>query len=108
MERRKPMRQYKVRGMDCAEEIALLKRELGPLVGGEAGLSFDLLRAKVTLLDPPPDLDDRTVLRAVERTGMQAQAWSEAPARPQADGFWTRRARTLLTLASGAGAAAGF
>ena len=27
--------QFKVRGMDCAEEIAILKREVGPLIGGE-------------------------------------------------------------------------
>ena len=27
-------RSYKVQGMDCAEEVAVLKRAVGPLVGG--------------------------------------------------------------------------
>ena len=31
---------FKVKGLDCKNEVAALKRELGPLVG-EAWLSFD-------------------------------------------------------------------
>ncbi len=42
----------RVTGMDCAEEIAILKREVGPLVGGEDRLGFDLLRAKMTVVLP--------------------------------------------------------
>jgi hypothetical protein len=41
--------QYRIEGMDCAEEVALLKRELVPLVGEEA-LGFDLLNAKLTVV----------------------------------------------------------
>ena len=29
-----PSLRFKVRGMDCADEVAILRRELGPLVGG--------------------------------------------------------------------------
>ncbi len=39
--------QYYIKGMDCAEEVALLKRELVPLVGEES-IAFDLLNAKLT------------------------------------------------------------
>jgi hypothetical protein len=31
---------FRIRGMDCAEEVAILKREVGPLVGGEERLSL--------------------------------------------------------------------
>ena len=44
-----PNRSFKIHGMDCAEEIAVLKREVGPLVGGEANLAFDLLNGKMIL-----------------------------------------------------------
>ena len=27
-----------ISGMDCAEEVSILKREIGPLVGGEQNL----------------------------------------------------------------------
>jgi copper chaperone CopZ len=40
--------QYYIKGMDCAEEVALLKRELVPLVGEES-IAFDLLNAKLTV-----------------------------------------------------------
>ena len=29
-----PNRYFKIRGMDCAEEVAVLKSEIGPVVGG--------------------------------------------------------------------------
>ena len=45
-------RHYKIRGMDCAEEVAILKREVGPLVGGEDRLSFDILKARMTVAAP--------------------------------------------------------
>ena len=36
-------RVFKVRGMDCAEEVAVLKDVVGPVVGGADRLSFDIL-----------------------------------------------------------------
>ena len=36
-------RGFRIRGMDCAEEVAALERELAPLLGGEGELGFDLL-----------------------------------------------------------------
>ncbi len=41
--------QFRVLGMDCAEEVTALKRELAPLVGDEERLAFDLLQGKMTL-----------------------------------------------------------
>lgn len=29
-----PKLEFRVHGMDCAEEIAILRREVGPVVGG--------------------------------------------------------------------------
>lgn len=40
----------KIQGMDCAEEVAILKREVGPQVGGEEFLSFDILNGVMTVL----------------------------------------------------------
>jgi Cd2+/Zn2+-exporting ATPase len=41
--------EFKIDGMDCAEEVTVLKKELGPIVGGDERLSFDLLHAKLTV-----------------------------------------------------------
>ena len=41
----------KVHGLDCAEEVASLRREVGPVVGGEDRLSFDVLGGTMTVDD---------------------------------------------------------
>jgi len=65
---------FKVEGMDCAEEVAVLKRELGPLIGGADRLSFDLLRGTMTVRVEPDHLSDDDIIRAVSRTGMHVVA----------------------------------
>jgi Cd2+/Zn2+-exporting ATPase len=46
-------RQFRIRGMDCAEEVAILKREIGPLAAGEERLSFDIMKARMTVSASP-------------------------------------------------------
>jgi len=99
---------FKIRGMDCAEEIAILKREVGPLVGGEDHLGFDLLKAKMTVLSLPHGLAEQSVVQAVERTGMGAQVWREGSEEVDKEGVWQRRGRTILAALSGLGVLAGF
>ncbi len=98
---------FKIRGMDCAEEIAVLKREVGPLVGGEDRLAFDLLRAKMTVVDAPEGMSEERIVAAVERGGMQARSWAEGHEEVERHGVWRRRGRTALTTLSGLAVAAG-
>lgn len=100
--------QFKIRGMDCAEEVAILKREIGPRVGGEEHLAFDLLKAKMTILAPAREVTARDIVQAVERTGMGAQVWEDDAERLEPESFWQRRGRTVLTVASGVFATLGF
>ncbi len=100
--------ELKVHGLDCAEEVAVLKRAVGPLAGGEERLAFDVLRGKMTVLPEPaaaatPSFE--AVRQAVARTGMRAERWSRTRA-PQ--GFWRRHGRTASVAASGLLLAAGF
>jgi Cd2+/Zn2+-exporting ATPase len=96
---------YRIRGMDCAEEIAILKREIGPLVGGEGNLSFDLLKARMTVTAP---VAEREIVTAVDRTGMRAQIWKEGSEEAEPSGIWQRRGRTILTALSGLATLGGF
>ncbi len=100
--------QFKIDGMDCAEEVAVLKRELAPLVGGEDRLSFDLLQEKLTIAQDAADVTADAVLRAVARTGMKATQWRrESPAAIK-QSFLHRHGRALLTAVSGLLTIAGF
>lgn len=44
-----PPLRFKVHGLDCAEEVAVLKREVGPVVGGADRLGFDILNGRMTV-----------------------------------------------------------
>lgn len=92
---------FRIHGMDCAEEVAVLKREVGPIVGGEDRLSFDILRGRMTV-DAPVHASADDLLKAVARTGMRGEIWIESPRRPPDDrDFWRRHARGAATIASG-------
>lgn len=67
---------FKVHGMDCAEEVATLKREVGPVVGGEEHLAFDLLNAKM-IVSEGASASSEAILRAIAITGMNAEPWQE-------------------------------
>src|SRR5690242_17864972 len=94
--------EFKVQGMDCAEEVTLLRQELSPLVGGDSRLAFDILSRKM-IVTAPAGLAENEIIRAVARTPMRAEPWRGADApmtRPAS--FWERYGRTLLTAVSGA------
>jgi len=57
--------------MDCVEEVGVLKREVGPLVGGEGCLSFDLLADRM-IVQPAGAADPRAIEDAVAAAGMEA------------------------------------
>ncbi|MEX2091470.1 MAG: cation-transporting P-type ATPase, partial [Pirellulales bacterium] len=98
---------FKITGMDCAEEVAVLKREVGPVVGGEERLAFDVLNGRMTVSATPDGLSQRAIVDAVKRAGLGAEPVDgnlpivEAPAT-----FWQQRGRLVLTAASGLALAA--
>lgn len=63
---------FKIHGMDCAEEVAVLKRALADLVAEEA-LTFDVLTGRMTARAA---VDDLAIMDAVSATGMRAERWT--------------------------------
>ena len=102
-----PLR-FKIHGMDCAEEVASLRREVGPVVGGESNLAFDVLNGRMTVTNPGTDLPTLSVVRAVERTGMRAEVWEAASEDPAPGRGRLREGRTIATVASGVFLLGGF
>lgn len=90
---------FRVEGMDCADEVAALRRALGPVVGEEC-LRFDVLRGRMDVLTRA---DEAAVVAAVASTGMRATPWSAT----QVEDPFSRRRRVLVGV-SGAFLAAGF
>ena len=100
--------ELRIRGMDCAEEVDTLKREVGPLVGGESHLAFDILRGKMTVKAAAAVAAD--IIQAVNNTGMRAEPWVEKPRTKTGrdPGHWFINGRTIATVVSGAMTLAGF
>src|SRR3546814_921916 len=73
---------FKIHGMDCADEVTLLKREVGPVVGSQ-NLSFDLINGRMSVAGATGGVDHAGVLQAVERTGMRAELWREGENRSE-------------------------
>ncbi len=92
--------------MDCAEEVAILKRELGPLVQTVEQLQFDVLNGKL-IVDAANNLSPEKILQAVAKTGMRAEAWQEQSRKPESS-FGQTYGRSILTTASGIFGLAGF
>lgn len=98
--------EFLVRGMDCAEEIAMLRAELGR-VGGVRDLRFDLLHRKLVVDFDPAQLNPKSIEQAVARTGMTAEPWAERREEASSSAE-SRRRRTAMTGTSGAFLAVGF
>jgi Cd2+/Zn2+-exporting ATPase len=90
----------KIHGMDCAEEIATLKSELGPRPGVQ-DLAFNLLDARMTVSYDGDRLTEDDLIAAVGRTGMRAERFVEASEKQAERSTWGRWGRTAMTALSG-------
>ncbi len=103
-------RRYRIRGLDCAEEVAALRKTVGTLPG-TSQLDFDILSAKMTVTVEPGAVEEEDVLAAVREAGLEALPWSEARQEGEAaghQGFWERRGRLTMCIASGVLLVVGF
>jgi len=99
---------FKIVGMDCAEEIAILKREIGPLVGGEDRLTFDLLNARMTIRSEAMQVSVEAICEAVSKTGMKADVWPSETRTAGSTPSFQWNSHNLLAFASGMFGGIGF
>ncbi len=99
---------FRIHGMDCADEIAALKREVGPLVG-EDKLGFDLLNGRMSIDVTPDAALEARIEKAVARAGLRAEPWTEGGTSEAAQADVRRKqVQSWLTTASGVFTALGF
>ena len=73
-------RSFRVSGLDCAEEVSILRRALKSTVGNEDHLAFDVLNGRMIVLEGARHVPNETIMEAVAQTGMVAEPWSKASA----------------------------
>jgi Cd2+/Zn2+-exporting ATPase len=74
---------FKIEGMDCHEEVAILERRLRKLSGLEA-LDADVLGQRLKIKYDAAKLNTSAIAEAVAQTGMRAWLEQEQPASPSA------------------------
>ena len=94
---------YRIRGMDCAEEVSALKRALSD-IANPGSLSFDILER---IMEVPGVVDRDVVVEAVADIGLRAEPLVEGVQESQAT-WWERQRRNVLTAVSAVGVVSGF
>jgi Zn2+/Cd2+-exporting ATPase len=94
---------FKIEGMDCHEEVAILERRLKRLAGLEE-LSADVMGQRLRVKYDAARLSATAIAGAVAETGMRAWLEHEEPTLPAAG---STRLRQVLVSISGAGLSAG-
>lgn len=103
------MTKFKVQGMCCAEETAILRNVVGELLEDKELLRFDILNGMMSLQKNLTEGEIRDVVNAVAATGMSATlVGGKEHTSAAAPGLWRRHGRTALTAVSGAAALLGW
>tara|TARA_Y100001933_G_scaffold265041_1_gene334531 strand:+ start:19927 stop:22089 length:2163 start_codon:yes stop_codon:yes gene_type:complete len=97
---------YKVHGLDCSEEVAILQREVGRR-DGVLDLSFDVVNGRMSAEFDPDIITSEVIVSAINATGMKAVPWAQRNAVTQ-ENFWTRHGWLIMTALSGGLLATGF
>ena len=93
-------RGFTVTGLDCAEEVAVLKQAVGPLVGNADELGFDVLNGRMFVPATKTGVTDQDICAAVAKTGMKAERWHGQRSDERGDDRH-RRVQVWLTSLSG-------
>lgn len=99
-------RSFQVSGLDCAEEVSILSKVVGPKLGGAEHLAFDVINGRMTVLESADQISDGQIVALVASTGMTARAWDADNA--SADQAAHLAKQKWFTLLSGGFWAAGF
>ena len=99
-------RSFQVSGLDCAEEVAILNKVVGPKIGGAEHLAFDVINGRMTILDSAKSVSDGEIAEQVASTGMTAKPWDAENASVDQAAHLARQ--RLFTALSGGFWAAGF
>ncbi len=97
---------YRVHGLDCPEEVAILKKEIGTRPG-IASLDFDIINARMTVKYDSDRITPKDIVSAVDGTGMTAIPWV-ARGSTESLSFWQQQGRVIMTAISGMSLCSGF
>lgn len=88
---------FKVKGLDCPQEVQLLQKVLGDREGIQE-LNFQVLQAKMEVTHNPRKITEAKIMSLVAQTGLEATPLGQT--RPEKGSFYSRNGRLILTFLS--------
>jgi len=88
--------QFRIEGLDCAEEVGLLKQTVGKLPGIR-DLRFDVLQGRMHVTWDPERVSEADIHRSVAQAGLRVITEDHA----RSDHWWQRQGRLALCATSG-------
>lgn len=88
-----------VKGLDCQDEIILLKKALSSKKG-ILKLSFDIVSSKMIVDYERSDISPSHIIREVKRIGLRAALWSNKESFEKLS-FWDRYGKLIMVILSG-------
>lgn len=70
-------RSFQVSGLDCVEEVSILRKVVGPKVGGPDQLAFDVINGRMSVATSEEEISDKQIIDLVASTGMSASPWED-------------------------------
>ena len=93
---------YKVCGLDCVEEVRIIKSALATSGYSEDDLAFDLVQGKLTVETQGRSGEDLEIVKSIAATGMEAVSWADHLLRVEGDeGFWEEHGRMVFCCLGG-------
>jgi Cd2+/Zn2+-exporting ATPase len=93
--------EFKIIGMDCTEEVSVLKHALAKYTSNEQDLGFDLLNGKLTIDTNHAAVQESELILVIRKTGLQAIPWKTYMIESQSSrGGWAAHNRLIMTLLS--------
>ncbi len=89
---------FKIEGLDCAEEVTILKRVVGSHEGVHT-LDFNLIEAKMGVTYDSKKIDSEALIHLIRSTGMRATVWNKREENKKS--FFQLHGRLIFTLLSG-------
>ena len=101
---------YKIRGLDCANEVSALRKTVGVLPGVKE-LDFDILNAKMLVTLDISLTKEKDIFKAVKKAGLEAALWVDScscSSCASGDKPWTREGVLISCILGGLFLLAGF
>ncbi|MBK2356084.1 heavy metal translocating P-type ATPase [Francisella hispaniensis] len=89
---------FKIYGLDCIEEVNIIKKALNKKVA-EEHMQFDLLNGKLSISSS--NISTKEIIALINKSGLKASTWDQYISKNHDTNFYSKYSRLITTIISG-------